>query len=54
MLLRTLPLLLILVLFGFGFGFPMLILWYVAVVLLAVWILSFAVRGGSRSAHSHR
>ncbi|WP_406732866.1 hydrophobic protein [Streptomyces sp. NBC_01794] len=52
MLLRTLPLLLILVLFGFGF--PMLILWYVAVVLLAVWILSFAVRGGSRSAHSHR
>ncbi|MFF3245877.1 hydrophobic protein [Streptomyces sp. NPDC002870] len=45
---------LLLLLILFGFGFPMLILWSVAVVLLAIWILSFAVRGGSRSAHSHQ
>jgi hypothetical protein len=45
---------LLLLLILFGFGLPMLILWYVAVVLLAIWILSFAVRGGSRSAHSHQ
>jgi hypothetical protein len=45
---------LLLLLILFGSGLPMLILWYVAVVLLAIWILSFAVRGGSRSAHSHQ
>ncbi|MFI1399943.1 hydrophobic protein [Streptomyces sp. NBC_00191] len=50
MLLWILLLLLILL----GFGIPMLILWYAAVLLLAIWILSFAVRGGSRSAHGHQ
>ncbi|MFD5064697.1 hydrophobic protein [Streptomyces sp. NPDC058394] len=45
---------LLLLLILFGFGFPMLILWYVAVVLLAIRMLSFAVRGGSRSARSHQ
>ncbi|MEU0398607.1 hydrophobic protein [Streptomyces sp. NPDC006208] len=45
---------LLLLLTLFGLGFPILILWYVAVVLVAVWILSFAVRGGGRSAHSRR
>lgn len=50
MLLWILLLLLILL----GFGIPLLILWYAAVLLLAIWILSFAVRGGSRSAHGHQ
>lgn len=50
MLLWILLLLLILL----GFGIPMLILWYAAVLLLAIWILSFAVRGGSRSAQGHQ
>ena len=50
MLLWILLLLLILL----GFGIPILILWYAAVLLLAIWILSFAVRGGSRSAQGHQ
>ncbi|MGI5399268.1 hydrophobic protein [Streptomyces sp. CA-135486] len=45
---------LLLLLILFGLGTPMVILWYVAVALLAIWILSFAVRRGGRSAHSHR
>ncbi|MGW1490456.1 hydrophobic protein [Streptomyces sp. NPDC002402] len=38
-------LLLLLILALFGFGFTMQILWYVAVVLLVVWIAGFAMRG---------
>ncbi|WP_371749900.1 hydrophobic protein [Streptomyces sp. NBC_01283] len=45
MLFRTLLLLLILVIFGFGF--TMQVLWYVAAVLLAVWLIAFVMRGRS-------
>ena len=41
-------LLLLLILALFGFGFTMQILWYVAVVLLVVWIAGFAMRGRGR------
>ena len=44
---------LLLLLILFGFGIPMLILWYVAVVLMTIWVLSFAVHAGGRSARSH-
>lgn len=41
-------LLLLLILVIFGFGFAMQILWYVAAVLLAVWITGFVMRGRTR------
>lgn len=44
----------ILLLILFGLGFSTLILWCTAVVLLAVRILGFAVRGGGQSACSRR
>jgi uncharacterized membrane protein len=49
-------LLLVLILVLFGFGFTMQILWYVAVVLLVVWIAGFAMRGhrGGRSRGGRR
>ncbi|MFF7986043.1 hydrophobic protein [Streptomyces sp. NPDC007901] len=40
-------LLLVLILVVFGFGFTMQILWWVAAVLLVVWIVGFAKRGRS-------
>ena len=45
-------LLFLLILVVFGFGFTMQILWWVAAVLLVVWIVGFAMRGrrGSASA----
>ncbi|MEV0116614.1 hydrophobic protein [Streptomyces sp. NPDC050844] len=49
-------LLLLLILVIFGFGFTMQILWWVAAVLLALWIIGFFIRGrgGSRSGARHR
>ena len=44
-------LLFLLILVVFGFGFTMQALWWVAAVLLVVWIVGFAMRGrggGSR------
>jgi hypothetical protein len=41
-------LLLLLILVAFGFGFMMQILWWVAAVLLVVWIAGFAKRGRGR------
>ena len=41
-------LLLLLILVAFGFGFTMQILWWVAAVLLVVWIATFAMRGRGR------
>ncbi|MCX4858147.1 hydrophobic protein [Streptomyces canus] len=41
-------LLLLLILVAFGFGFTMQILWWVAAVLLVVWIAGFAMRGRGR------
>ncbi|MFE9688070.1 hydrophobic protein [Streptomyces sp. NPDC006285] len=38
-------LLLLLILVIFGFGFTMQALWYVAAVLLAVWLIAFVMRG---------
>ncbi|MER5305758.1 hydrophobic protein [Streptomyces lasiicapitis] len=38
-------LLLLLILVIFGFGFTMQILWYVAVALLALWLVGFVMRG---------
>ncbi|GAA1897763.1 hypothetical protein GCM10009837_20130 [Streptomyces durmitorensis] len=40
-------LLLLLILVIFGFGFTMQVLWYVAAVLLAVWLIGFVMRGRS-------
>ncbi|MEU7602565.1 hydrophobic protein [Streptomyces sp. NPDC041003] len=42
-------LLLLLILLLFGLGFTTQILWYVAVVLLVVWIAGLAMRGRGRS-----
>ncbi|WP_406181039.1 hydrophobic protein [Streptomyces canus] len=42
-------LLLLLILVAFGFGFTMQILWWVAAVLLVVWIAAFAMRGRGRA-----
>ncbi|QDQ15547.1 hydrophobic protein [Streptomyces spectabilis] len=49
-------LLLLLILVIFGFGFAMQILWWVAAVLLALWVVGFLMRGrgGSRSSGSRR
>ena len=49
-------LLLLLILVIFGFGFTTQILWYVAAVLLAVWLIGFVMRGrsGGRSGGRNR
>ncbi|WP_406305177.1 hydrophobic protein [Streptomyces sp. NBC_00879] len=47
-------LLLLLILALFGFGFTMQILWYVAVVLLVVWIAGFTMRGRGSSRGGRR
>ncbi|MFF3491973.1 hydrophobic protein [Streptomyces sp. NPDC002795] len=50
-------LLLLLILVIFGFGFTIQLLWYVAAVLLVVWIVGFVRRGrgnGSRSGRGRR
>ncbi|MFI1399947.1 hydrophobic protein [Streptomyces sp. NPDC020681] len=47
-------LLLLLILALFGFGFTMQILWYVAVVLLVIWIAGFAMRGRGSSRGGRR
>ncbi|MCX5254933.1 hydrophobic protein [Streptomyces canus] len=41
-------LLLLLILVAFGFGFTMQILWWVAAVLLVIWIAGFAMSGRGR------
>ncbi|MEV5241121.1 DUF5670 family protein [Streptomyces cinnamoneus] len=43
-----LPLLLVLllVLIFFGFGFALKALWWIAIILLIVWLLGFVVRSG--------
>ncbi|WP_405808400.1 MULTISPECIES: hydrophobic protein [unclassified Streptomyces] len=46
--------LLLLILALFGFGFTMQILWYVAGVLLVVWIAGFAMRGRGSSRGGRR
>lgn len=38
-------LLLLLILVVFGFGFTMQVLWYVAAVLLVLWLVGFVMRG---------
>jgi hypothetical protein len=40
---------LLLALLLFGFGFAVKILWWVAVVVLVVWLLGFLIRPGSGS-----
>ncbi|MEV6046740.1 MULTISPECIES: hydrophobic protein [Streptomyces] len=48
--------LIVLVLALFGFGFTLHLLWYVAAVLLVLWIIGFLMRGrmgSGRSAGSH-
>ncbi|MCX4832006.1 hydrophobic protein [Streptomyces sp. NBC_01016] len=47
-------LLLLLILVVFGFGFMMQILWYVAVVLLVVWLVGLLMRGRGRSGDRRR
>ncbi|MHA5054390.1 hydrophobic protein [Streptomyces sp. SD15] len=49
-------LLLLLILVVFGFGFTMQALWWVAAVLLAVWLAGFAMRGrgGGRRRYRRR
>jgi len=49
-------LLLLVILVVFGIGFTMQTLWWVAAVLLVVWIVGFAKRGrgGGRRRHSRR
>jgi hypothetical protein len=49
-------LLLLLVLVVFGFGFTLQILWWVAAVLVVLWIAGFAMRGrgGGRRRYSRR
>ncbi|MER6180949.1 hydrophobic protein [Streptomyces sp. NPDC001652] len=49
-------LLFLLILVVFGFGFTMQALWWVAAVLLVVWIVGFAMhgRGGGRYSHGRR
>ncbi|GGR80026.1 hypothetical protein GCM10010252_18150 [Streptomyces aureoverticillatus] len=42
-------LLLLLILVIFGFGFTMQVLWYVAAVLLVLWIIGFFRRGRGRT-----
>ncbi|MER5886727.1 DUF5670 family protein [Streptomyces sp. NPDC001941] len=37
--------LLVLVLILFGFGFTLHLLWYVAVILLVLWVIGFFMRG---------
>ncbi|MCL6668766.1 hydrophobic protein [Streptomyces panaciradicis] len=39
----------LLILVVFGFGFTLQILWWVAAVLLVLWIVGFAMRGRGRS-----
>lgn len=46
-------LLLLLILVIFGFGFTMQVLWYVAAVLLAIWLIAFVMRGRSGGSRSH-
>ncbi|GAA2436751.1 hydrophobic protein [Streptomyces mauvecolor] len=49
--------LIVLVLALFGFGFTMHVLWYVAAVLLVLWVIGFFMRGrmgSGRSAGSRR
>ncbi|WUD79761.1 hydrophobic protein [Streptomyces sp. NBC_00503] len=47
-------LLLLLILLLFGFGFTLQILWYVAVVLLVLWVAGFAMRNRGRSRGGRR
>lgn len=49
-------LLFLLILVIFGFGFTLQILWWVAAVLLVLWIIGFFMRGrgDSRSSTRHR
>ncbi|MEU9313334.1 hydrophobic protein [Streptomyces sp. NPDC048256] len=49
--------LVVLVLVVFGFGFTLHVLWYVAVALLILWVISFLMRGrfsGRSVGRSHR
>ncbi|MEU5434672.1 hydrophobic protein [Streptomyces sp. NPDC020719] len=44
--------LIVLVLALFGFGFTLHVLWYVAVVLLVLWVIGFFMRGRMGSGRS--
>lgn len=47
-------LLLLLILVVFGFGFTMQALWWVAAVLVVVWLAGFAMRGRGKGRRRNR